>query len=112
RAAPGAGRCRVAGIARRGRAGSRGLLALPCCTWQSPMPAMAQDLLEIRGQRRFPAEAFARRRVAERQGGGVQEQAPRAALVRQRRSVERTVVDALAGDRGAALAEMDADLVR
>src|SRR3989442_15699305 len=70
-----------------------------------------QEGLHVLRQRRGPAHTLARRGMVEAEAGGVQRDARRAATVRKRAAVRRTVVDPFATQRGASLAEVDAHLM-
>src|SRR5207244_7011910 len=59
-----------------------------------------------------PAHPLTRRRMRNSQGCRVQGDACHAAVIRQRPTMERAVVDAIAADRRAGLAKVNAHLMR
>src|SRR5262249_45254940 len=76
-----------------------------------PAPQLAQQGCHVRRQWRLPNHPLAARRVIDPEDRRVQTGPPGAALVRQRRPVQRPVVDALAAEGRSRLAEVNAHLV-
>src|SRR5260370_35626621 len=69
-------------------------------------------MVKIFRQRCVPPHALAGGRVVEPQAGSMKRQPSGAAVVRRRFAVQGAVVDTLATNRGAALTQMNANLMR